>query len=99
MDIAENDSAAVNGPLPETDAPSFDAQDEIHASEPTEAGEKTDPSLGVVCELARRWASISEGREAKIRELQELIKNGSYHVTAERIADKMLRSSLGDDLT
>jgi anti-sigma28 factor (negative regulator of flagellin synthesis) len=42
---------------------------------------------------------VSEVREAKIRELQDTIKNDTYHVTAEQIADKMLRDTLRDDLT
>jgi len=48
--------------------------------------------------MARRLAYVSEAREAKIRELQDAIKNDTYHVTAEQIADKMLRSTLQDDL-
>ena len=74
-------------------------QDEQHAAEPTGAGERPALSLRVRCELARRLAYVSEAREAKIRELQESIKNDTYHVTAEQIADKMLRSTLRDDLT
>jgi anti-sigma28 factor (negative regulator of flagellin synthesis) len=49
--------------------------------------------------MARRLAYVSEAREAKIRELRDAIKNDTYHVAAEQIADKMLRSILRDDLT
>jgi anti-sigma28 factor (negative regulator of flagellin synthesis) len=44
-------------------------------------------------------ASVSEAREAKIRELRDAIKNDTYHVTAEQIADKMLRCTLEEELT
>ena len=98
MDIPDNDSYPMSGPLPETEAVSRHMQDEQHASKPTEAGERSDIALRVMCELARRLASVSEAREAKIRELQDAIKNDTYHVTAEQIADKMLRSILLDDL-
>jgi anti-sigma28 factor (negative regulator of flagellin synthesis) len=98
MDIADNDSSAMNDSLPQTEAVSCDRQSEADASERTGADEKTDASLSVMCELERRLAFVSEVREAKIRELQELIKNDFYHVTTEQIADKMLRSFLWDDL-
>jgi anti-sigma28 factor (negative regulator of flagellin synthesis) len=48
--------------------------------------------------MARRLAHVSEAREAKIRELRDAIKNDTYHVPAEQIADKMLRVTLQDDL-
>ena len=41
---------------------------------------------------------MAEEREAKIHELQESINNGTYHITAEQIADKMLRTILRHDL-
>ncbi|MGH8065410.1 MAG: flagellar biosynthesis anti-sigma factor FlgM [Candidatus Entotheonellia bacterium] len=47
---------------------------------------------------ARNLAYAAEMREAKIRELRDMIKNGTYHVAAEQIADKMLRDTLCDHL-
>jgi anti-sigma28 factor (negative regulator of flagellin synthesis) len=99
MDIADNDSSAMNSSLSQTEAVSFDLQSELDASERTGVDEKTDVSLSVICELERRLAFISEAREVKIRELQESIKNDTYHVASDQIADKMLRSFLRDDLT
>ena len=63
------------------------------------AGERPALSLRVSSELACGLACRSEVREAKIRELQESINNGTYHATAEQIADKMLRNILRPDLT
>jgi hypothetical protein len=67
-------------------------------SEPAVAVERLHLSSNVRCEVARRLADVPEAREAKIRELQDAIKSETYHVTAEQIADKMLRSALRDDL-
>jgi flagellar biosynthesis anti-sigma factor FlgM len=100
MDItSDNDSYPVSGPVPETEAVSPHVQEEPDASEPTGASEGPAPSLRVRCELARRLACVSEVREAKIHELQESIKNGTYDITAEQVADKMLRSILRHDPT
>jgi anti-sigma28 factor (negative regulator of flagellin synthesis) len=99
MDIADNDPCAMNRSLPQTEAVSFDLQSELDTSERTGADEKTYIALSAICELDRQLTLISEAREAKIRELQESIKHDTYHVTSEELADKMLRSLLGDDLT
>ena len=48
----------------------------------------------VVCQVARALAHTDEGRDAKIRELQDAVKSGTYHVPAEQIAGKMLRDAL-----
>jgi flagellar biosynthesis anti-sigma factor FlgM len=45
-------------------------------------------------QAARVLDDATEVREAKVRELQEAVKNGTYHVTAEQLADKMLRDTL-----
>ena len=99
MDVDDHDSSAMHGLLPGAETVSPHGQDEQHASAPTGTGERLDLSLSVMCELARRLALGSEAREAKIRELQELIRYGAYHVTDDQIAGKMLRSLLRDDLT
>jgi hypothetical protein len=99
MDVPQNDSYPTNRPLPEIASSSPHLRDEQHAPEPIGVGERPALSLRVRCELARRLAYVLEAREAKIRELQDAIKNDTYHVTAEQIADKMLRGTLRDDLT
>jgi flagellar biosynthesis anti-sigma factor FlgM len=100
MDIAsDNDSYPVSGPIPETEAVSPQMQEEPDASEPTGASEGPALSLQIRCESARTLACVSEVREAKIHELRESIRNGTYHITAEQVADKMLRSILRHDPT
>jgi anti-sigma28 factor (negative regulator of flagellin synthesis) len=49
-------------------------------------------------ELAQSLADASKLRQAKIRALQEAMKHGTYGVSAEQIADTMLRNTLLDDL-
>jgi anti-sigma28 factor (negative regulator of flagellin synthesis) len=102
MDLTDrphNDSDLMSDRPPETEADSPQIPAEQHASELVGAVERLDLSLSVMREVARRLAAVSEAREAKIRELQDAIKNETYHVTAEQIADKMLRRTLRDDLT
>ena len=94
-----NDSHPRSGPVPETEAVSPHVRDEQHASEFAGAVKRLDLPKSVIDELARRMASVSEAREAKIRELRDAIKNDTYHVTAEQIADKMLRCTLEEELT
>ena len=98
MDAPKNDSHRANRPLPEIPSSSPHKPDEQHAVEPVGEGKRPALSLRVRCELARRLAYVSEAREAKIRELRDAIKNDTYHVPAEQIADKMLRDTLQDDL-
>jgi hypothetical protein len=98
MDAPKNDSHQTNRPFPENASPSPDIRDEQHAVEPIGVGKRPALSLWVRCELARRLANVSEARKARIRELQDAIKNDTYHVPAEQIADTMLRSTLRDDL-
>ncbi|HSF32818.1 MAG TPA: flagellar biosynthesis anti-sigma factor FlgM [Candidatus Tectomicrobia bacterium] len=49
-------------------------------------------------ESSQSLACTSAAREAKVRELQDAIKNGTYRVPAEQLADKMLRDALRDQL-
>jgi anti-sigma28 factor (negative regulator of flagellin synthesis) len=98
MDVPEHDSHPMNRPLPEMESSSPHIPDEQQAADSTGVGKKLALSLRVRYEMARRLAYVSEAREARIRELRDAIKNDTYHVTAEQIADKMLRGTLRDDL-
>jgi Anti-sigma-28 factor, FlgM len=99
MDVPKNDSSSMNSPLPEMESASPHMQEERHVAECIGAGDRPDlPSEGQA-DLNRRLASVSEAREAKIRELQDAIKSDTYEVTAEQIADKMLRRILREELT
>jgi hypothetical protein len=99
MDAPKDDSHRGNRPPPEIASSSPHIPDEQHAVEPIGIGKRPALSLRVRCELARRLAYVSEAREARIRELQDAIKNDTYDVPAEQIADTLLRSTLRDDLT
>lgn len=52
-----------------------------------------------VQEAQTQLESIPDVREDKVAELKEQIDNGTYEIDAEKIADKMLRDSLLNDLT
>jgi flagellar biosynthesis anti-sigma factor FlgM len=100
MDITMNDDAyPESGLVREIEAVAPHGHDAQHVSEPTGAGESSDLASWVGSVLACRSVHGSEVREAKIRELQAAIQNGTYHVPAEQIADKMLRSMRQHDLT
>jgi flagellar biosynthesis anti-sigma factor FlgM len=96
MDVTDNDSCPMSSPLSEEAIPPHMWEEE-HPSEPTEAADRLDPASRVKREWPRNLVNASEAREAKIRELQDAIKNGTYHITPEQIADKMLRNMLRND--
>jgi len=52
-----------------------------------------------VQEAQTQLKSIPDVREDKVAELREQVENGTYEIDAEKIADKMLRDSLLNDLT
>jgi flagellar biosynthesis anti-sigma factor FlgM len=98
MDVTDNDSFPMNSPLPERETAARQGWGGEHPSEPTDAGDRLESSAREMPESARRLAYASEVREVKIRELQDAIKNGTYDVPAEQIADKMLRDPLHNHL-
>lgn len=50
-------------------------------------------------EAQKQLEAIPDVREDKVAELKEQIENGTYEIDAEKIADKMLKDSLFNDLT
>ncbi len=62
------------------------------------AFDRLNPASRAAHESSRGRDQTSEEREAKIRELQDAIANGTYDVIAEKIADKMLWDTLRDQL-
>jgi negative regulator of flagellin synthesis FlgM len=50
-------------------------------------------------EAKKQLESIPDVREEKVARLKEQIENGTYEIDAEKIADKMLKDSLLNDLT
>jgi hypothetical protein len=59
----------------------------------------SDPLPTAIPQTAQSPLCASEAREAKVRELQERLKSGTYRVSAEQIADKMLRDTLCEQLS
>jgi flagellar biosynthesis anti-sigma factor FlgM len=98
MDVTDNDRFSMSGPLSGGEALPPDMREEEHPYEPAETGERFDLSSRVMRQSARSLADAAEMREAKIRELRDMLKHGTYHVTAEQIADKMLRDTLLEQL-
>ena len=52
-----------------------------------------------VQEANKQLENIPDIREDKVAQLREQVENGTYEVDAEKVADKMLRDSLLNDLT
>jgi flagellar biosynthesis anti-sigma factor FlgM len=85
MDVTGNESASRH-------------RSEEHPAGHTEALDRLDPSSRAEHESSRGRDHTSEARAAKIRALQDAIANGTYHVVAEKLADKMLRDTLRNQL-
>ncbi|MGD9235697.1 MAG: flagellar biosynthesis anti-sigma factor FlgM [Desulfobacterales bacterium] len=50
-------------------------------------------------EAQRKLQAIPDVREEKVAQLKEQIEKGTYEMDAEKIADKMLKEALLNDLT
>ena len=50
-------------------------------------------------EAQRKLEAIPDVREDKVAQLKEQIENGTYEIDEEKIADKMLKDALLNDLT
>lgn len=50
-------------------------------------------------EAQTQLEAIPDVREDKVAQLKEQIENGTYEIDEEKIADKMLKDSLFNDLT
>jgi hypothetical protein len=93
MDAKTNESSPTMSPHPQCYVAPSQKREPGHFSGAREAPNLLDPSM-VECQAIRALARVAEIREAKIRELQEAVKSDTYHVTAEQIANKMLRDTL-----
>jgi len=98
MDITDDGSHPMGSPPPEGEARPLQTREEAYPLEPIATIDLPELLSRLSCELAQSLTYASEAREAKIRELQDAMKNGTYHVTDAQIADKMLRHTLLEDL-
>jgi anti-sigma28 factor (negative regulator of flagellin synthesis) len=71
---------------------------EGHPIAPHEALDPAQSLSPIRREETSRPTCPSEAHDAKIRALQNAIQHGTYHVSAEQLADKMLRHMLRDEL-
>ena len=83
-------------------------QDKEKAEAVTEKAEKQTAKADTVVlsdaakriqEAKKQLDAIPDIREDKVAQLKEQIENGTYEINEEKIADKMLRDSLLNELT
>jgi flagellar biosynthesis anti-sigma factor FlgM len=98
MNVNDNKSAPMHCPLDEEKAVPSHTSEEEQPARHSDAPDRLNPSAEGKQASARSRACTFEAREAKVRELQDAIKNGTYQVPAEQLADKMLRDTLRDQL-
>lgn len=65
---------------------------------PSDAADKVDISdrARLVHKVRAELAKVPEVREERVRELQKAVEQGTYHVSSEEVAEKMLGRVLGD---
>jgi anti-sigma28 factor (negative regulator of flagellin synthesis) len=98
MDIMpNNDAHTENDTVVEPQPVAPHAHDGQHIGDTPDRGVRPDRLLRAGSELACRSVVADEVREAKLRELQASIANGTYDVPAEQIADKILRRLRRDE--
>jgi flagellar biosynthesis anti-sigma factor FlgM len=94
MDRVDNESSPHSSPLHQREVIPSQARAEEHSAESAGTPDRPKSAARHRREVARRLAAAFEAREAKIRELQDAIKHGTYRITPEQIADKMLQHLL-----
>jgi anti-sigma28 factor (negative regulator of flagellin synthesis) len=94
MDVTNNECSARHSPLDGRKAVARPMWENEHPAGDTEILDRLDPSSRAEHESSHEQDCASAMREGKIRALQDAITNGTYHVVAEEIADKMLRDAL-----
>jgi negative regulator of flagellin synthesis FlgM len=81
-------------------------KDKVHAASEKAEKQQTKTDTVVLSDAAKKIQdakkqldAIPDIREDKVAQLKEQVENGTYEIDAEKIADKMLRESLLNDLT
>jgi flagellar biosynthesis anti-sigma factor FlgM len=92
MDAKANESSPGMSLPPRRSTVPPQVQEQEHLSWDTDASPPLDRA--VACQVARALAHTDEVRDAKIRELRDAVKSGTYRVPAEQIAGKMLQDML-----
>jgi anti-sigma-28 factor FlgM len=97
MDITDDSVQPMSSPTTGEERP-LQTPQEQSPLEPLDLLDLPEPLARLSPELAQSLADASKLRQAKIRALQKAMKHGTYGVSAEQIADTMLRNTLLDDL-
>ncbi|MGD8883878.1 MAG: flagellar biosynthesis anti-sigma factor FlgM [Desulfobacterales bacterium] len=101
MEITPKDSVNIDSYVNQVqDKDKVDATSEQPEKQQTKADTVVLSDMAkTVQEAQTQLESIPDVREEKVAELREQVENGTYEIDAEKIADKMLRDSLLNDLT
>ncbi len=70
------------------------------ASKPPASADRPDlsPKAKAIRRAAQVLAHIPDIRDAKVRGLQQAVQSGTYNVTPEQIAEKMLKEAVLEEL-
>ena len=101
MEITPKDSVNIEAyvnQVQEKDKADAAAEQKEQQQAKTDTVELSD-SAKRIQETKKQLESIPDVREDKVAQLKEQIENGTYSVDEEKLADKMLKDSLFNDLT
>jgi negative regulator of flagellin synthesis FlgM len=101
MEITPKDTVNIDAYINQVqDKDKADATSEQPEKQQTKADTVVLSDMAKTVQEARtQLESIPDVREDKVAELKEQIESGTYEIDAEKIAGKMLRDSLLNDLT
>ena len=101
MEITPKDSVNIDSYVNQVqDKDKVDATSEQSEKQQTKADTVVLSDMAKTVQDAQtQLESIPDVREEKVAALKEQIENGTYEIDAEKLADKMLRDSLLNDLT
>jgi len=101
MEITPKDSVNIEAYVNQVqDKDKVDAASEQPEKQQVKADTVELSDLGKkVQEAHSQLESIPDIREDKVAELKARVENGTYEVDAEKVADKMLKDALLNDLT
>lgn len=101
MEITPKDSVNIDAYVNQVqEKDKADAQTDQAANQQAKADTvELSDSAKKVQEATRQLETIPDVREDKVARLKEEIDNGTYEVDADKLASKMLKDSLFNDLT
>lgn len=96
----ENPPPAVPSPQETKAAPAASkrASRGAHPPAPTDLVQLS-PKTKTLLQALQVVSETQEVRDAKVQELQQAVERGTYHVTAEQLAEKILQETLRETLS